>query len=235
MKNLFSILISLILSCGLAGQSLSDIITNHPSNLKKGFYKNFHEFKFNNPSIPFDHKLIPIIKSHSKDKNNQHISWHVDITKEEAKEIGEIYGFCDGKKVYVLEEIYITDYINKFKPNTNFEEVLYLGRYAFFETINKVNSWATSPWGGYYPLEPISIILAIPNIPGGIIIQVINMKSGEVFTLNKKRLEAAIIDDNDLVNDFNSMSNKEKKMLQNQVAILMKYSEKHQLETIITE
>lgn len=61
------------------------------------------------------------------------------------------------------------------------------------------------------------------------------MESGEVFILNKKTLKAAINDDKDLVENFNSLTNEEKKKLKNQVDILIKYSEKHQLEKVITE
>ncbi len=97
-------------------QTNTDSLSNHQDTyilntyvFQKGIYKNFEEFKFNNPSTVdnflFDNKNL----------------WLTNSMNEKLKKIKkrEVWGFCDGTRIYVKWRKY--------------NELLEMGRYCYFK------------------------------------------------------------------------------------------------------
>lgn len=105
-----------------------EIITDENVVLKKGIYKNFEEFKYNNPSIELNSEIVKKSRGYGFfGGEGKHIYYKIKIHKEEIKKVGKVFGYCDGKNIYISNKLK--------KVNTKFEFVQYLGAYSFFEKI----------------------------------------------------------------------------------------------------
>lgn len=179
----------------------------------KGIYKSFDEFRRNAPSIPLTdgtpieydveeslyQKDIPVAKLDCDSVNP-------------AEKKTPVWGFCDGKSVYISRE-------SKFDKDITYDKVQYLGRYMYYKYIHKSTASATntgpgSSTGGY--------------VMGGaraktVVDKVIDINTGETFELSNQKLLKILKNDKALTAAFNKEKHKERV----QVPYLIKYSDKH--------
>lgn len=97
------------------------LITDDSLNLKKGIYKTFDEFRSNSPSIPLDYEIIKV----------NDIAFQLKIDKEKTDYYGAIWGFCDGKKVYINLDFDMSGR-SRFRPYSYFGILQNIGRYCYF-------------------------------------------------------------------------------------------------------
>lgn len=151
------------------------LIITDSVELKQGIYKSYIEFFLNKPSIPFEYDVK------SKEPIASSITFYrVVIDKEEGKMIGNIFGFCDGK------EIYINETYPRLKPNALFKKIEYLGIYCYFIDHEGVGA-------EYRRIE-----------------RILNIFSGEVSKLSKTSLKLILNSDTELLNEFKNQTNKGK-------------------------
>ena len=75
------------------------------SQLEKGVYRNFYEFKYNRPSLEFDYNLLTEEKrSGPMSLGEAHTFYKIDLGKEKPEELDGIFGFCDGEHIYIKLE-----------------------------------------------------------------------------------------------------------------------------------
>ncbi|HNP33082.1 MAG TPA: hypothetical protein PKN96_07300 [Flavobacterium sp.] len=102
---------------------------------KAGIYRTFEEFRDNNPSILVDFKNSKIkIDSEDREFAKQYGSeaksikvYGLNTTESAAKNIGFIFGFCDGKKIYVSVET------ERYSNYMSFYEINYLAPISYYE------------------------------------------------------------------------------------------------------
>ncbi len=166
----------LLLFVGCILLNAQDIATTESIGLKKGIYKNFEEFKNNSPSIPLNYKVIKIdYETGGILERKEALLYQLKITKEEGKKIGRVYGFSDGKNVYINE------YMPKLRPVVLFSKVGFIGSYCLFE---------------FTPFKNVNSILSTNRL--------IDMNTGKVVKLSKKVLKTLISDENNVVSYTNS-------------------------------
>ena len=187
MKKVFLILflISTVLSLYCQKLIIGDTI------YKAGIYKTFREFKYNNPSMGFYYKINPVINRFEvTDTKIDFISYKLDVPKKEGQAIGKIFGFCDGKHVFIN-----TNY-PKLKPEKEFNVIKLVGPYCYFENLDKkTESNLTHTITTYY-----------------IGSYVLNIENGEVTKLTVSSLKEIIKDNPKLLERFNYELNKETKL-----------------------
>jgi len=189
MKNtsLLCLLLLLITTSLQAQNILTDTV------YRKGIYRTFEEFKTNSPSIELKHS----IKSNTSPMPmNDWTSYSVDIEKEESKATGPVYGFCNGYSIYVTCD----------KPaemhRPSFEQVLYVGKYSFYQDQGTLNVHpVVTPGGG------IGVGVGTGSIP--IYDKIINMDTGEVTVLTNGVLKKMMADNPKLLSEFKKDSKKE--------------------------
>ena len=99
-----------------------------------GIYRTFEEFKFNKPSIAFNYNVVINIHSYSKFNIAQQIAlYKIMINKKIGKSIGNVFGFSNGKNVY------INDRSPKLSPKTDFSKIEYFGIFCYYNEISKPN------------------------------------------------------------------------------------------------
>ena len=119
----------LICSCIFIQLAHSQIlIINDSLNLKKGIYKTFEEFRYNSPPIPLDYEIVYI---------NENIA-NLKIDKEKTKFYGAVWGFCDGKNVYINRDFNMSGK-RVLNPDSQFNKILFIGRYCYFLTYPDAN------------------------------------------------------------------------------------------------
>lgn len=97
---------------------------------KAGIYRTFEEFKYNNPSIDFNYEVTTKNRGNgSLNAAGQVTYYRIMINKKLGKSIGEVFGFCDGKNVYINESL------PRLGPKTGFSKIEYFGKYCYFEDI----------------------------------------------------------------------------------------------------
>lgn len=129
MKNRSYILI-LFAFYFLSGKSQT-IIINDTLNLKKGIYRDFSEFKTNNPSIPVNFTVYPVKETYGMFDGSSIERYKTTCSKDEITQLSKIWGFCDGKNIYVNYSYY--EHV-PFADGATFDK-LTLGRYCYSESI----------------------------------------------------------------------------------------------------
>lgn len=129
MKPTTTFLVIIITLIGVFTTNAQEFTTNNSSsNLKRGIYRTFEEFKNNNPSIELTHKIVQIQKNTGGIIEKQKTTfYHLHIDKDAAKKIGKVYGFSDG------ENMYINELNPKLKPKVLFMRVAFIGNYGVLE------------------------------------------------------------------------------------------------------
>ena len=186
----------------------------------KGIYKTFEEFRRNAPSIPLPRQVV------------------IEYTEEETVYEGvlpiailncdslmpcekktPIWGFCDGTTVYISRSA-------EFDKKNVYDKVRYIGRYLYYQTIEKSVSSATNTGpgastGGYTMGGPRNKTL---------LEKAIDINTGVTFELSNAKITKILSDDKVLLAEFK----KEKKKEQKQGFYLKKYSEKHKEQVRIS-
>jgi hypothetical protein len=185
-----------------------NLIIDDSTSYKKGLYKTFEEFKTNSPSIPLTQEVISsnvvwtdVLHLVMYGLKNNPV-YYLKIEKEETKKIGFIWGFCDGKNVYVNREFNTFSGKLVFNPQSKFFKMLYFGRYCYFIT------------GQQTPLG---------FSPGAI---GLDINSGNIFELTSSKTKKIISKDKELLNEYNNDLSKEDLNFK----YLKLYSEKHKDE-----
>ena len=167
------------------------------SNFKSGIYKSFDEFRYDNPSIELNCRVLA--KKHSVAKG-QIAYYKLDLDNKKRKTMGKVFGFCDGKDVYIDK-----NYPNP-SSNPEFSKMEYLYKYYFYEYVK------------YNPIMNGSMVVIIPSR----VQMIMDINNGEARTLNKQTLKEIMANDQTLLDEFNNSSGKERVK-----EYLIKYVEKH--------
>lgn len=114
------------------GANCQELIIDENVVLKKGIYKDFDEFKHNNPSIPFNYEIISTTKGYGPLNIMQHKVYRLNIERSDARDIEKVFGFCDGTHVFVNIER------PNLKINTDFDSIQFLGLYCYFKSVESV-------------------------------------------------------------------------------------------------
>jgi len=210
---LFSLLVFIFLT--VTGQNL--IIND--SVYKDGIYRTFEEFKHNKPSIEFNYNVI--VKSRGYGLSNladQVPFYKIMINKKEGKSIGKVFGFCDGKSVY------INDNSPRLSPETEFSKIEYFGKYCYYKRVNdrKINKPTSRAERNMNDTRNIRISNNVRRMmeastkvtEGQLVERIINIDSGEVTTLSTKVLRELIANDKELLDEFNNESEHSEKLRQ---------------------
>ena len=218
---LFSGLFSIFLTVNGQNLIVNDTI------FKEGIYMTFEEFKYNKPSIEFNYNVIT--KSHRYGLSNEEGQvpfFNVMISKKEGKSIGKIFGFCDGKTVF------INDNSPRLGPDVEFSRIEYFGKYCYFKyvknhKVDKQKSRAErnmdNPKNIFISNNVKRIMNASTTVTEGRLIEkIINIESGEVISLSTKVLRQLIADDKELLDAFNKESQRSQKLM----LYLIKYLDK---------
>jgi len=200
MKELAFILCSFFIMQVANSQKL---IVEDGLELGRGIYKTYDEFKYNSPSVPLDFEIIKV------DTGN---IYHLKINREKISFIGVIWGFCDGKNIYINRDFNMSGK-RVFKPDSQFNKIIYIGRYCYF--------------------------LTAPTNPGIMFSQylpfVIDFNSGEELCLNcelnfwfikQSQFKKIISRDSELWADYKKDKSREDKFLK----YIKLYSERHKDE-----
>jgi hypothetical protein len=169
--------------------------------LKAGIYRNFEEFRYNNPSVEFNYQVSKKMRKYGDLRSSGRIPYYrLNIARETGKSIGKVFGFCDGTNVFINENN------PDLGPKTEFVQIENLGRFCYFE-----DRKSTTIFIGTVP----STLYYIDR-------KIIDANTGEIVGLNKKTLQEIIADDDDLLEEFKNDPNKGKKLKE----YLIKYLEK---------
>lgn len=170
------------------------IYQQNEKNLAQGFYRNFEELKYNNPSVKFNY---PITEKTRKYNGHTISTYRVNIDKRAAKQTGKVLGFSNGKDLYLNENISLLS------SSTDFIKAEFIGKYYYFEVARLI------------PVSSGTTMVLVPKVEQ----KIMDMNTGEVTILNKKTLQAIIADDGQLLSEFKSSSDKN----QNLKEFLMRY------------
>ena len=197
------ILLLFIASFILFKSDKQEYIVDKEVALKPGFYRNFQEFKTNSPSVAFhNYPLTTVSKGYGfLNATGEVVYYRVSMEKSLAKKIGNVYGFCDGKNIYLNPEISL------FRPNLKFTKLDYLGRYCYYEDLG----YKSVPTGNGMASNTYLDEKAL------------DINTGEIISLSKKTLKEIMTNDAQLLEDFTNETKKNKVLK----AYLISYSDKH--------
>ena len=164
---------------------------------KPGIYTSFQEFKNNNPSIPLNYKIItnPVIISGKWGKEKID-TYSLDISKNESKQIGEVFGFSDGFNFYITygnQNNFSRDLLN----NSKFFKIKKMSKYPYLDILFD-NGIRTSNNGGVF----------FASSTERIEIAVLSLETGELNELTKSLLREILSDKPELLKKFNDQKNK---------------------------
>ena len=176
------------------------LITNDSIVLKRGFYKDFYEFKYNKPSmiLPPNYPVFVCEQKFKGAKSKEsHLCFMISVDQEQARALRNIYGFCDGKDIYIPIDRSITN------TKIVFEKLIFKGRYSLFQVVVKK---------GYIPApSPPGIIVMIPT-SSGLSDVVIDLNTGQQIKLKNRTLKSILKNDSQILNNFNSNKDKKNKL-----------------------
>lgn len=174
------------------------IYLRNDNNYKPGIYKSFDEFKYGNPSVELDYQILNSKHDYSKGKLDY---YKFDINKKNFQALGKIFGFSDGK------DIYIDFSYPKLNSKPEFVKMEYMFKYCYFEYVKNI------------PVYAGSVVTIAPTLVQALL----DINSGEVFVLNKQTIKEILADDQVLLEEFNNISGKEKVLKEYLVKYLDKY------------
>lgn len=150
---------------------------------KAGIYRTFEEFRDNNPSIVIDFKIVSEVTKYGSVGDRSTIKiYRIDFPSKMSENIGNVFGFCDGKNAYIVcNTPTLLNYLSFFK-------VEHIDRYCVFECAYE------------------SILSADPLFrTGGF--KILNLHNGDFLILNKKNLKKIIKDNLELSARFDKELN----------------------------
>lgn len=201
-------MILLFCSCILMQMAYSqNLVIDNNITLKKGIYKTYEEFKNNSPSVPLENE-IKSVRLIMESLLYNDIVYHMEIDKDKAKEIGDVWGFCDGEFVYINMQFKVMTIKKVFKPGSQFDKILYLGRYCYFISVQPIpNSVNLGHY--FYALE---------------------FNTGKEIAINKDALKKIISKDEGLLKDYKNEKFLDKNSDDTYIKYLRLYSESHKDE-----
>lgn len=158
---------------------LSFIVSGQNEIPKAGIYKNFQEFKENNPSIAFTGRIkSQDLKYGNLGNRKVFTEYLLKITKGESKKIGNVFGFSDGTNFYIGAESHnIYDF--------SFFKLEFVGKkFLYFESLKS---------GKYGLVRDKNILI---------------MKSGEIRYLTNSRMKKLLKDKPKLYEEFKAQKNR---------------------------
>ncbi|MBL4651340.1 MAG: hypothetical protein JKY53_00535, partial [Flavobacteriales bacterium] len=165
-----------------------ELITDSTTVLKAGIYKDFFEFKYNCPRHEFNHKVDSMYLKYSDKKglafatNQQSLYFQL----KNKKGVKNSFGFCDGKNIFIK--------VNQDKKgNPIFSNVDHLGRYALMSMVtdSEVNPIAVGAAG--------MIGVAATYEPPRLILKVVSLTTGNIYTLTESALNQIVSDDSKIL------------------------------------
>ena len=223
MKRTLILLIATIYCIQLKAQSIL-----HDSILHVGFYKNIFELVYNEPSEPFDYTINERVINTSKGFKGHKIPiYNLAIQKDSTKLIGDVFGFCDGKNIYLktINTGAFADYKSKkFSPKSNFVKINEIGIYTYFKDIKKGNSGPMMMYTGGGAMGGAVVGIGASINTGSVYAEyIINLKTNEIEMLTVKNLKKLLADQPNLLNEFNGDKDKKK----NFEKYILKYNESY--------
>ncbi|RTY91361.1 hypothetical protein [Flavobacterium sp. GT3R68] len=186
MKKL-SLLLFLLSSISVLAQSQYPVMKD--SIINPGIYRTFAEFRNNKPTILLNHKIISDEVSYGGfGSSNSLTAYAIDIPKKEGREIGEVFGFSDGKNFYFIASEYTDIYFPNKIHNFNFYKVESVGKYCYYDAIQN-----SGPNSGTIPTRRINVL---------------NMDLGEIKLLSKSYLKELLSEKPELLERFKKQENK---------------------------
>ena len=180
-----TVLIAIFFCIAVIARSQNLIVSD--STYKAGIYKNFEEFKNNNPSIKFDYTVKTKEKGYGFLGAGGTVSlYRIEIDKKVGQSIGDVYGFSDGKNIYVNTHNPILH------PKTEFFKIDLLGKYCYYQDY------------AYQSTGAQTITLMIERV--------IDINTGEEIILNKKEVRKILANDAALLTAFEMEDGKNKKL-----------------------
>lgn len=159
---------------------------------KAGIYRTFEEFKNNNPSIILDfinsaYKIESFARKYGNIGNRKSINvYGLNCDERISTNIGYIFGFCDGNKIYITSEV------TQYPHHKSFYEIEYLNRYSYFDIV-------TTP-----SLGPVSNSIYTENLET----KVIELATGKYKILTKSFIKKLISDNLELTKKFELQNHK---------------------------
>lgn len=181
-----------------------NLIVDNNTTLKKGMYKTFEEFRTNSPSISLDYEIKPVHLIMETFLYND-IVYQLGIDNDKAKEIGDIWGFCDGKDVYINMLFKLMSLKKVFKPGSQFDKIINLGRYCSFVSVQPVPNSVNLGHSIYY----------------------LDFNTGKEMPLDKSTLKKILSKDKELSENFKNEKFLDKTSDETFIKYLRLYSERH--------
>lgn len=181
------------------------------TSYKRGLYRNFEEFKNNNPSLPLTYQIFSEdTKPSLFDKRVQRL-YELEIRKKEGRKIGPVFGFCDGTYIYIWSRSYKKDAFPLFSdaplgPNARFAKLLILDTISYFEDIG------VSAPVGVPVVGPYGITSGGANPSLYVRGNLLDIRTGKLTELTKRILIERIKDDVELLAVFEKESGKQRKL-----------------------
>ena len=157
-------------------------------NFQPGIYREFDEIRFSQPSGDFDYEITESLKHYAPKKGVTY--YKLDISRKEAKELGRILAFSDGK------DLYVSTGGAKLASRLAFLKAESVGEYYFYEEI------VTTP-------VIINNITYISMSRGQ---KIMDKSTGKNYLLSSRRLKSIIAEDAELLASFKSESRKKTKL-----------------------
>lgn len=168
------------------------------SNYKPGIYKNFDEFKYGNPSVESFYPVVSSKRNYGKGKLDY---YKLDLNRKNRQALGKIFGFSDGKDVYI-------DFnYPGLTSNPDFVKMEYLYKYYYFEYVKNI------------PVYSGSVVTIAPKLVQALL----DINTGEVLVLNRQTIREIMANDQALLEEYKNTSGKDKVLKE----YLIKYLQKH--------
>ena len=151
--------------------------------LKPGIYKTFEEFRNNNPSIQLSGEIKSKIFKYNSNGSFENLNtYYVDVDKKDANVIGKVFGFSDGKNIFIspLYSSKVNDY--------EFYILEFINLYSYYCSIE------SSQVGSIYMEVKVQNVLDI--------------KSGDVLKLTNSTVKDIISTDKQLLEKFKNQKSK---------------------------
>jgi hypothetical protein len=188
MKSNFLLFAVLCVNLLVQAQELPEILKAEVYN--RGVYRNFAEFLKNSPSVTNQFKIT----TKANDEEIQNGKAIYRLTVADSTTIGKnIWGFCDGKVIYVNEANYGQQY--------GFRRLLRVSRYCVHQGFftREVRAAAMLPGGGLASVG-VPIRSTEPYI--------LNINNGKFYLLSKGTMRAILKKDEGLLRAYESESGK---------------------------
>jgi hypothetical protein len=148
-----------------------------------GIYRTFEEFRNNAPSIKLEYKIDVRSDQYGGVLGFKSSSpvYGLNINENVSNRVGPVFGFCDGKQIYVAFDD--QDYMHFM----NFYKLDYIGRYCYFDFV----STSTMPMGG-----------GLISSNSTVTTRVIDMATGKSSLPSKKLIRSIISDKPELLKRY---------------------------------